>query len=596
MISKRIHCIPENDNYNRLANYIAGHDKNQERENAREYMPQSYLGEIGELAQKRLRGLSECDLVHRTLEEGTERESESILSFDARGDHQSDDFMRWNGSHARAEKCLISWCAGCWAGDDYELAMQEVADTQALNTRTTKEKTYHLIVSFRPEDQGRLTPENFKAIERRFAEVLGLSEHQRHCGVHVNTNNTHMHVAYNLIHPERLTRTEPWHDYIARDKLCRQLEKEYGLTVDNGRQKDRERGIGSQAATMEAHSGRQSFESYAHDQGAAILEKLESARTWEDVHQIFARHGLELMPRGAGLVVRDRHGKQTAKASTVHREVSFRKLQARFGTFQKAREKLPPSEIRYHPRPIQKAAELEMLWTEFKAARMVYEAERAAIRRKWSAYREAMDRQTLGQKTRRYVLQLSRQKEMQERQALEMRQPGNWMEFLRHKARSGDEAALTVLRSRQEEVLPDMEREGKQMQARAAMLAQKTAILENDNLNSKTKRRLSSQVLMESLLPGVKTDISRHGHLIYTLPDGEKICDSGKRITFSEGARSHALRYMAAQWGIRHMERDKEGRSVFVLADGQKIRDTGQRTFERPKPRPQLERKQEMER
>ncbi|MDE7065065.1 MAG: relaxase/mobilization nuclease domain-containing protein, partial [Desulfovibrionaceae bacterium] len=93
--------------------------------------------------------------------------------------------MRWNGSHARAEKCLISWCAGCWAGDDYELAMQEVADTQALNTRTTKEKTYHLIVSFRPEDQGKLTPQNFKTIERRFAEVLGLSEHQRHCGVHV---------------------------------------------------------------------------------------------------------------------------------------------------------------------------------------------------------------------------------------------------------------------------------------------------------------------------------------------------------------------------------------------------------------------------
>lgn len=594
MISKRIHCIPENDNYGRLADYIAGHDKHQDRENAREYMPQPYFGEIGDLAQKRLRGLSQCDLVYRTLGEGAKRASESILSFDARGDHQPDDFMRWNGSHARAEKCLISWCAGCWAGDDYELAMQEVADTQALNTRTAKEKTYHLIVSFRPEDQGKLTPENFKAIEERFAEALGLSEHQRHCGVHVNTNNTHLHVAYNLIHPERLTRVEPWRDYIARDKLCRQLEKEYGLTVDNGRQQGRERGIGGMAATMEAHSGRQSFESYAHDQGAAILEKLESARTWEDVHQIFARHGLELMPRGAGLVVRDRHGRQTAKASTVHREASAKKLQSRFGKFQKAQEKLPTSEIRYRPRPIHKAAELETLWTEFKAARMAYEAQRAAIRRKWSAYREDMNGQALGRKTRMYLLQLSRQREAQERQALEMRQPGNWTDFLRHKARSGDEAALAVLRSRKEKVLPDKEHEGEQMQARAAMLAQKTAILENDNLNSKTKRRLSSQVLMESLLPGVKTDISRHGHLIYTLPDGEKICDSGKRITFSEGARSHALRYMAAQWGIKHMERDREGRRVFVLADGQKIRDTGQREFERPKP--QRERKQEMER
>ena len=67
----------------------------------------------------------------------------------------------------------MSWCAGCWAGDDYELAIQEVADTQALNTRTTQEKTYHLIVSFRPEDETRLTPEAFKAIEERFAQALG---------------------------------------------------------------------------------------------------------------------------------------------------------------------------------------------------------------------------------------------------------------------------------------------------------------------------------------------------------------------------------------------------------------------------------------
>ena len=36
----------------------------------------------------------------------------------------------------------MSWCAGCWAGDDYDLAVQEVLDTQALNRRTGKEKTY----------------------------------------------------------------------------------------------------------------------------------------------------------------------------------------------------------------------------------------------------------------------------------------------------------------------------------------------------------------------------------------------------------------------------------------------------------------------
>lgn len=96
------------------------------------------------------------------------------------------------------EKCLASWCAGCAAEDDYELAIVEVQAVQSLNTRSTKEKTYHLLISFRPEDEAKLTPEAFKAIEEHFAATLGYSEHQRHCGVHKNTANLHMHVAYNM--------------------------------------------------------------------------------------------------------------------------------------------------------------------------------------------------------------------------------------------------------------------------------------------------------------------------------------------------------------------------------------------------------------
>ena len=44
-----------------------------------------------------------------------------------------------------------------------------------------------------------------------------------------------MHVAYNLIDKKNFTRKEPWRDFAARDKLCRELEKEFGLTPDKGR-------------------------------------------------------------------------------------------------------------------------------------------------------------------------------------------------------------------------------------------------------------------------------------------------------------------------------------------------------------------------
>ena len=121
------------------------------------------------------------------------------------------------------EPPAMTWCAGCVGGDDYAEGIAEVQDTQVLNTRVQSAKTYHLVVSFRPEDQARLTPEVLRSIEQRFAAALGLSEHQRHCAVHTDTQNIHLQVGYNLIHPTTLTRNDHSWDYNKRDALCREL-------------------------------------------------------------------------------------------------------------------------------------------------------------------------------------------------------------------------------------------------------------------------------------------------------------------------------------------------------------------------------------
>ena len=480
MISKRIPCKPGNDNYGRLANYIA------------------------------------------------------------------------DASH-QGEKALVSWCAGCWAGDDYELAMREVADTQALNTRSRQGKTYHLVVSFRPEDETKLTPEVFKAIEDRFAQALGLSDHQRHCGVHVNTENMHMHVAYNLIHPEKLTRVEPWRDYIKRDKLCRELEREYGLVIDNGRDQAQARGLGGRAAAVEAHTGRQSFEGYARDQGEAILAMLENARTWEDVHCVFARYGMELKPRGAGLVVKNRHGRHMTKASAVHRDLSFKKLEARFGAFQTPRGKMPESERRYGAAPLQKMPNRNQLWQEFQEQRQVQKAILEEIHQKWELQRMELQRRPIARRTRANLLKMLRQYEAEEIHAVRMNQgTGNWLDFLRQKAGQGDETALAVLRSRKEEIMPEMAQS--RMQARSAYLTRKTALLENTELSAKTRNRLTSIALMESLVSGVTSKITKHGSIVYTLPNGGKICDTGKHVSFSPNDWGKAVAYASAKWGVKRSE------------------------------------------
>lgn len=589
MISKRIPCAPQNDNYARLANYIAAgreHDVRQElNDGKRHYDPQRHFEADQGLAGNRMRRLSECHLA--SYSQGQKRGVASFLSVDARADRRAADRVRRDtdfSEDVKPEKCLMSWCAGCWAGDDYELAIQEVADTQALNTRTTQEKTYHLVVSFRPEDETRLTPEAFKAIEERFAQALGLSEHQRHCGVHVNTENMHMHVAYNLIHPEKLTRVEPWRDYIKRDKLCRELEKEYGLVIDNGRDKAQEQGLGERAAAVEAHTGRQSFEGYARDQGEAILAILENARSWEDVHCAFARHGLELKPRGAGLVVKNRHGRHVAKASAVHRDLSLKKLEARFGVFQEPRGKMPESERRYGAAPLQKAPNRNQLWQEFQELRQEQKAALEDIRRKWERQRMELQRRPIARRTRSNLMKMSRQYEAEEIHAARMNQGvGNWLDFLRQKAAQGDETALAVLRSRKEEVASELTQ--RRMQARAAYLASKTAILENAELSTKTKNRLISVALMESLASGTTARISKLGSIIFTLPDGEKICDTGRSISFSDEARETALDYMTAKWGVKRrrvsLDRDT-GDLVYTLDSGQKVYDRkGRNAFER---------------
>ena len=378
MISKHIECEPKNDNYGRLARYIADarkgleHDRD-DRKRIEIYEPHPVRDGGRNYSENRLRRLSECRLAHgQGREEG---KPAHLLSLDARPDRHADGGMRREDASARAgrssgEKCLMSWCAGCLAGDDYDLAVQEVRDTQRLNIRSNREKTYHLVVSFRPEDMARLKPEDFKAIEQRFAEALGLADHQRHCGVHVNTNNPHMHVAYNLIHPVKLTRTEASWDYVKRERLCRELEKQYGLARDRGRG-DALRGeaLTPKAATFEARTGELSFEGYAREQGAAILEALEKAASWKDAHETFALYGMEVRKRGAGLVAMNRYGKQTAKLSSIDRALSLRKLEERFGAFHPVedRKALPKCQVRYRTQAQQKHIEArEGLWKDFQ--------------------------------------------------------------------------------------------------------------------------------------------------------------------------------------------------------------------------------------
>jgi hypothetical protein len=323
------------------------------------------------------------------------------------------------------EKCLESWSAGCLSEDDYELGILEAENIQGMNTRSAREKTYHLLISFRPEDEAKLTPEAFKAIEERFAAILDFSEHQRHCGVHKNTNNLHLHVSYNMIHPEKLARHEPFRDFHKRDRLCRELEKEYALVVDNGREKARADRLSEKAAAIEAQTGQESFESYAKQHKAHILKALEVAQSWQDFHESLRTMGMEAKPHGNGLVVKDLHGDHAAKASAIDRALSMKKLEARFGEYKPYRSLRPVQELsRYQAVPLHRGPERGELFSRYRqgiesrkawleAVKERENAALAAIRRQWADKRAEIERMDIAKRNRRNLLALARKHEVE---------------------------------------------------------------------------------------------------------------------------------------------------------------------------------------
>lgn len=205
-------------------------------------------------------------------------------------------------------------------------AALEVQATQTLNTRTEADKTYHLLISLRDGESPAL--EVLEAIEARVCAALGYADHQRISAVHHDTDNLHIHVAINKIHPTRHTIHTPYNDYKTLGEICEKLEREYGLEADN--HTARKTSGENRAGDMERHAGVESLLGWIKRE---CTDQIKSAQSWAELHTVMQRNGLELRERGNGLVITDGAG-QGVKASSVARELSKTKLEVRFGVFE----------------------------------------------------------------------------------------------------------------------------------------------------------------------------------------------------------------------------------------------------------------------
>lgn len=363
--------------------------------------------------------------------------------------------------------------------DSFDLAVKEIEATQARNTRSKADKTYHLIISF-PAGE-RPSNDQLKDIEDEMCKAVGLGDHQRVSALHTDTDNVHLHVAINKIHPLSHRNVELLRDHYRIDEACSLLEERHGLQRDNRidrtNSKERDSRETGRAGDMEAHSGLDSFKRWIKDRKEPLQQALDKAKSWEDLHKAFAVHDLEIRQRGAGLVVSARNQKAFTKASDLGRDFSKGQLESKFGQFQEPAEQIrqqEPTES-YRKPPQHDGAERSELWEKFQrekhetiavkkqllqAVKEQRQAELDRQRKDYAARKEAIKRDTLLKaKQKREVYQkLAKNHKARSAAAFQAyrqqvdkihdaHQIKGWQEWLVDRATEGNTTALTMLRS-----------------------------------------------------------------------------------------------------------------------------------------------------
>ncbi|EKF73381.1 conjugal transfer relaxase TraI [Alcanivorax hongdengensis A-11-3] len=370
---------------------------------------------------------------------------------------------------SKTERLGLVNATNCEA-DTMQAVIGEVLATQQANTRAKGDKTYHLIVSFpageKPED-GVL-----KAVEERICAGLGYADHQRVSAVHHDTDNVHIHIAINKIHPTRNTMHEPYQAYRTLGGLCDALEDEYGLQKDN--HQGRKSVSQGRASDMERHAGIESLVSWIKRE---CLEEIRTAKTWEELHQVMGDNGLEIRQRANGFVIESEDGTQV-KASTVARDLSKPKLEARLGAFEETEAQAErKAKRRYDKRPTRFKVNTTELYARYQeeqknltAARKVewdnargrkdrrIEAAKRSNRLRRSAIKlmggDRLSKKLLyaqAHKALKDEIQSINKEHKRERQELyEQYKRRAWADWLKQQALDGDKKALEALRAREQ--------------------------------------------------------------------------------------------------------------------------------------------------
>uniref|UniRef100_UPI003006623F TraI/MobA(P) family conjugative relaxase n=1 Tax=Shewanella algae TaxID=38313 RepID=UPI003006623F len=230
-------------------------------------------------------------------------------------------------------------------------------------------------------------------------------------------------------------------------------------------------GAEARAADMERHAGIESLIGWIKRE---CLDEIKAAQSWGELHQVMRDNGLELRARGNGLVVVS--GDDAAvKASTLGRDFSKPKLEARFGPFEPDQAQQAKPRRQYRKDPVRLRVNTTELYARFKSEQQSAAANKTAAldkarrqkdrrienaKKKGKARRAAI-KLTSGRLTKKVLyaqassalkadIDAIQKQYREERQAIhEAHGRRTWADWLKREALQGDTEALAALRARE---------------------------------------------------------------------------------------------------------------------------------------------------
>lgn len=218
-----------------------------------------------------------------------------------------------------------------------------------------------------------------------FLDELGWSDHQSVYALHDDTDNMHLHVVVNRVHPTTLKIIEKnrgfdkelGHRAIARIEHKQGWEPKKGARyLINGSGEviraseydpEKRREPGQRQKDMEGRTGEKSAHRIAIEEATPILM---AATSWEQLHRDLAAKGMRYGKTGKGATVFV--GDIGVKASDVDRNVSLGKMKKRLGEY------APAYGIEVVERPPEPLVPGMPGWSDYSAARKAYYAKKAA--------------------------------------------------------------------------------------------------------------------------------------------------------------------------------------------------------------------------